>query len=93
MRTFQKLFVDSLARTASLLIFLMLATLLSQSVASAQKKDQKNAPTVAPTMKRTTSRHEVRRFNYGSSLTIVGAPAGSITVEAWPKSEVDISAI
>jgi hypothetical protein len=45
-----------------------------------------------PALKRTTSRHEVRRFAYGSSLTIVGAPAGSITIEAWPKSEVEISA-
>lgn len=48
--------------------------------------------TAPPALKRTTSRHEVRRFAYGSSLTIIGAPAGSITIEAWPKSEVDITA-
>jgi hypothetical protein len=91
MRTLQKLFVDFVARNASLLLLLALATLLSQSVVSAQKKD-KNAPVMPPALKRTTSRHDVRRFNYGSSLTIVGAPAGSITIEAWPKSEVDVSA-
>lgn len=92
MRNFRKLFAAALARTTSLLLFLALATLLSQSVASAQKKDKKSASVMPPALKRMTSRHEVRRFNYGSSLTIVGAPAGSITIEAWPKSEVEITA-
>ena len=41
---------------------------------------------------RTTIRHERRRFPYGGTLTIVGAPAGSITIESWPNSEVDITA-
>src|SRR5437660_6935192 len=41
---------------------------------------------------RTTIRHEVRRFAYGGTLTLVGAPAGSITIEGWPRNEVDISA-
>ncbi len=34
----------------------------------------------------------MRRLGYGSALTIIGAPAGSITIEAWPRSEVDITA-
>lgn len=46
----------------------------------------------APQITRTTSRHEVRRFGYGGTVTIVGAPNGSITVEAWSRNEVDISA-
>lgn len=41
---------------------------------------------------RTTLRHEVRRFAYGGTLTLVGAPEGSITIEGWPRNEVDISA-
>ena len=41
---------------------------------------------------RTTVRHERLRLPYGGTLTLVGAPAGSITVEAWPNSEVDITA-
>src|SRR5688572_29663676 len=41
---------------------------------------------------RTTVRHERRRLPYGGTLTLVGAPAGSITIEAWPNSEVDITA-
>lgn len=56
----------------------------------AQKRD-KNTPQTG-ILTRTTTRHEVRRFSYGSSLTIVGAPAGSITIEGWPKSEVEITA-
>jgi len=41
---------------------------------------------------RTTPRHEVLRFAYGGTLTVVGAPAGSITIEGWARNEVDISA-
>ena len=69
--------------------------MVSQGLVSAQSKESKNTtatPAVQPALKRTTVRHEVRRFAYGSSLTIIGAPAGSITIEAWPKAEVDITA-
>jgi hypothetical protein len=55
---------------------------------------QKKTPDVnrAPAMVRTTIRHESRRFGYGGMLTIVGAPEGSITIEGWSRSEVDVSA-
>jgi hypothetical protein len=91
MHNMQKSFI---ARSALLLLFCALSLSLSQQNLSAQQKGKKNAPVVAatPALKRTTSRHETRRFAYGSSLTIIGAPAGSITIEAWPKSEVDITA-
>ncbi len=82
-------------RAFSLLILFGALALLSFSIsAHAQQREQQNAPTPAatPALKRATSRHEARRFNYGSTLTIVGAPAGTITIEAWPKSEVDITA-
>lgn len=84
-------------RAISLLIFSGALALLSFGglVAAAQQREQKSAPpapAATPALKRATSRHEVRRFNYGSTLTLVGAPAGTITIEAWPKSEVDITA-
>ena len=84
-------------RAFSLLNFFGALALLSFGglVASAQPREQKNAPAAPaakPALTRATSRHEVRRFNYGSTLTIVGAPAGTITIESWPKSEVDITA-
>jgi len=41
---------------------------------------------------RTTTRHEVRRFGYGGTVTLVGAPQGSIIVEGWSRSEVEVSA-
>ena len=45
-----------------------------------------------PELTRSSTRHEVRRFGYGGTLTIFGAPEGSITVEAWARNEVDITA-
>ncbi len=39
-----------------------------------------------------TPRHENFRLAYGGSVTIVGAPAGSITIEGWQRNEVDVSA-
>jgi hypothetical protein len=43
-------------------------------------------------LKRTTTRTEVHKLGYGSSVTIYGAPEGSITIEAWQRSEVEINA-
>ena len=34
----------------------------------------------------------MRRFGYGNTLTLYGAPEGSITVEAWPRAEIEIEA-
>ena len=45
-----------------------------------------------PQLVRTTTRHELRRFAYGGTLTLVGPPEGSITIEGWARSEVEISA-
>ena len=83
----------SFARLLQVCLQICIALLLLTTAASAQqKKDATAPPAAAPKLTRTTSRHEVRRFGYGSSLTILGAPAGSITIEAWPRSEVDITA-
>ncbi len=81
----------SLALLCSLTLFSTGAVL----VADAQQRNKKTEviPQAAPPkLTRTTSKHELRRLGYGSALTIIGAPAGSITIEAWPRSEVDITA-
>jgi len=78
--------------SARLLQVCIALLLLTTAAGAQQKKDAATPPAAAPKLTRTTSRHEVRRFGYGSSLTILGAPAGSITIEAWPRSEVDITA-
>jgi hypothetical protein len=58
-----------------------------------QASDKKNAAApVPPPLKRTTTRREVRRLGYGSSITLYGAPEGSITIEAWERSEIEITA-
>jgi hypothetical protein len=64
---------------------------MSSSLSAVQKKQP--VPTAPPVlMKRTISRHESARLGFGGSITIIGAPIGSITVEGWSRSEVDVSA-
>jgi len=41
---------------------------------------------------RTTTRRETRRFSYGGTITLIGAPRGSVTVEGWPRDEVELVA-
>src|SRR5437763_16429848 len=41
---------------------------------------------------RTTTRRETRRFSYGGTITLIGAPRGSVTVEGWPRDEVQLVA-
>jgi hypothetical protein len=45
-----------------------------------------------PQLVRTTTRHELHRLAYGSTLTIIGPPDSSITIEGWQRNEVDVSA-
>jgi hypothetical protein len=80
-------------RWAALVFSFICCAFIFQQGAQAQTRDEKTQPVAAPpALKRTTSRHELRRFRYGSSLTLLGAPAGSVTIEAWQRSEVDITA-
>jgi hypothetical protein len=55
---------------------------------------QKKAPELnrTPQLVRTTTRHDLRRLAYGGTLTIIGPPDSSITIEGWQRSEVDVSA-
>jgi hypothetical protein len=80
---------------------LLFALFVFQHPASAQsgrqpkeeKKPEKPAQVVAgPLLKRTTTRRELKRLGYGGSVTIYGAPEGSVTVEAWQRSEVEVTA-
>ena len=67
--------------------------------ASAQSGRQPKADKAAaqatpapPLLKRTTTRRESKRLGYGGSLTIYGAPEGSVTIEGWSRDEVEITA-
>ena len=79
----RSLFVCALTLFAALLL-----------VPSAVVPQQKKAPVLnrIPQLVRTTTRHELRRFAYGGTLTIIGPPDGSITIEGWTRSEVEITA-
>lgn len=66
--------------------FLLFAT----TIEAQQKKTADLNPT--PQLVRTTTRHELRRLAYGGTLTIIGPPDSSITIEGWQRSEVDVSA-
>jgi hypothetical protein len=45
-----------------------------------------------PLLKRTTYKTENIEFGVGGTISIVGAPNGSIAVEGWQKNEVEITA-
>jgi hypothetical protein len=74
----------------SVLALLLISTFFTYQPVKAQK--DKQVTPVAPLVTRTTMRHDSRRLGYGGAVTIVGAPAGSITIEGWQRSEVDITA-
>ncbi|MDQ3800708.1 MAG: DUF4097 domain-containing protein [Acidobacteriota bacterium] len=50
------------------------------------------APSSTPLVKRTTYKSEKISFGAGGTVTIVGAPLGSITVEGWQKNEIEVQA-
>lgn len=74
----------------SVLALLLISTFYTYQPVKAQK--DKQVTPVTPLVTRTTMRHDSRRLGYGGAVTIVGAPAGSITIEGWQRSEVDITA-
>ena len=72
--------------------FLLFAFLTPATDLNARPQNKNTAVNKPAPLVRTTVRHERRRLPYGGTLTLVGAPTGSITIEAWPNSEVDITA-
>jgi len=94
-----KIFSRARAVACVLLFMLVAAGFASRRTVVAQgggqSKDRKGAQApapAAPLLKRTTTRREVRRLGFGGSVTIYGAPVGSVTVEGWSKAEVEITA-
>jgi hypothetical protein len=81
---------------AAFVLAVAFAASLSGSAQSGRRSNEKKAasetPPPPPLLKRTTTRRETRRLGYGGSVTLVGASEGSVTVEAWPKDEVEITA-
>jgi hypothetical protein len=92
--TLRELFRPRLCAAACLALFFAAAGAGQSGRPAAKQAGAGVAPTPAPKvlLKRTTTRREVRTFGYGGTLTVYGAPVGSITVEAWPRAEVELIA-
>jgi hypothetical protein len=65
--------------------------LFSPNDAVAQKQAS-SIPVAPPALVRTTTRSETERLGYGGTLTLIAAPEGSINIEGWSRSEVEIRA-
>jgi hypothetical protein len=74
-------------------VLLLLFTLASLFPAPLQTtKSPAPQQPVTPLLTRSTRRHESSHFSYGGTVTLVGAPRGAITVEGWPRNEVELTA-
>lgn len=78
-------------RKASL-ISILISAFLALLVASPGHAQNKKTEAPKIDIKRTINRHETHRLPYGGSLTVIGAPAGTITIEGWDRSEIDVTA-
>jgi hypothetical protein len=69
----------------------LVSTLVFALPVIAQKTKKPTAPP-GPLLTRIVTRHESRRFFYAGTVTVTGAPSGSVTIEGWQRNEVEISA-
>ena len=74
----------------TVVLFLVFAFASGRPVAA--QKNKKPVIPVGPLLTRTITRHESRRFFYAGTVTVTGAPNGSVTIEGWQRNEVEISA-
>lgn len=66
------------------------AMLLFASPVVAQQSKAGATTSATPPLTRKTTRSEKRRLGYGGTVTIVGAPQGSIRIEGWSRNEVEV---
>ena len=71
----------------SLQLFLLFAVLTP-----VQAQDKRAGTPTPQLLKRSLIRREAGRVGYGSTVTLVGAPQGSISIEGWSRSEVELTA-
>lgn len=81
-------------RTAPFIVFFHFFLLLPLTVLPARAQQKRPQTILDPTQMRTRTviRREATRFGAGGTLTLVGAPSGSITIEGWDRSEVELTA-
>jgi len=84
-------------KTAKSAIFVLTAVLslvfgFASGPPVAAQKNKKPVGPVGPLLTRTITRHESRRFFFAGTVTVTGAPNGSVTIEGWQRNEVEVSA-
>ena len=79
-------------KTATRIFSLLALVIVTTPPSWAQKKAAPVAANPAPAITRTIIRRESARFGYGGTVTLVGAPAGVISIEGWSQSEVELTA-
>jgi hypothetical protein len=75
-----------------LLIAVSLFLSLFPPVSHASQDKKQAAALPVQLLKRSTTRRETRRFAFGGTITVIGAPRGSVTIEGWSRSEVELVA-
>lgn len=79
--------------SAPLLFLLLIAALYDpRRCVFAQQAPATTSQSTEPQLVRTSMRNISRRFAYGGTVSLIGAPRGAITIEGWNKSEVEIVA-
>lgn len=56
------------------------------------QKDKAAAALPTTLLKRTATRRDTRRFAFGGTVTVIGAPRGAVTIEGWNRNEVELVA-
>ena len=59
---------------------------------SSHAQQRGTAAAAVPLLKRTIIKRETGRIGYGSTVTLLGAPEGSISIEGWSRSEIEVNA-
>lgn len=73
-------------------ICLFITSLTPVTHAAQDKKTDAAAALPVQLLKRSTTRRETRRFAFGGTVTVIGAPRGSVTIEGWARNEVELVA-
>lgn len=73
-------------------LFLLTVVFVSVTFVFPQNNSQKPVVPELQLLTRTSTRRETRRFAYGGTVTLIAAPRGAVTVEGWPRNEVELTA-
>ncbi len=79
-------------RLMLLIAFAASALFISLPPSQSQASQKNTTPTTITLIKRSATRTESRRLGYGGTVTILGAPKGSVKVEGWNRNEVALTA-